>query len=759
MNYEETFTLNSGPAKAVKFHRIFPYYAIANKNGTVTINSKNNNQTVTELKISAAPVRCLTMHHSLPLLAVGSDDTFIRVYSLESFSQLFVLEGHTDYVRSLTFNSVLPWLLSASDDCTARIWNWQARRSMAVLAGHSNYVFAAIFHPTEMFVLTASLDTSIALWDISSLARTQGSSSGFFSEIVPMVSRAVGHSKAVNCLASSDSGLVASGGDDFEIRLWRVVNNALEVDNYLLGHLGNVTSLCFVDEQTLLSTGEDGFVYWWCIDEPRKKRVFVGKKERVWAIDTNTIDRKIVLGCDKGIKVLKPVSAETDFFFVKNSEGYFKSVFTINDNKLRIVYFGPKGQFFEIWKGFLKSDTKKTFQRTKVVAYSVGNKLRVLLRTNSSVKLSLLKISKSKTKLLTSEDLDCEEADFSAITELNSPLVLLKRTKNQLFLQLDNVCKEKLVDIPFCTETEMFVTKTHVLVRCVTTENTKKILSVNKATKEQFEFVDKSEKNTKVKLSQDGTVLFIVGKELVDVYRVSDALISKAGCECASDEIISAVVDDSLPILYFTTSAGLFYVLENGFIGKNITFAEQKLKVLKKDFPETFLFCDELGNLHSQRINCDEQLLFHFALRKDKIRVEELMKNSTRLFGKRVLHFLADNGCADIALKFAKNKSSLFFIHLKTKEFADALTIAEELDESVLWQELVCSLEAGDNDAVLERAILKTNNNVKLIALYLRQKNVEKLKVLLDKLKSNLDESLLCLIALANLGEKSVKLT
>lgn len=162
---------------------------------------------------------------------------------------LFTLTGHMDYIRTVSFHQEHPWILSCSDDQSIRIWNWQSRSCVAVITGHNHYVMCAKFHPTDDLIASASMDQTVRIWDFSGLkkkitaakqhtgpedlaARVGGSGGGggqadvFGQQDVVVKFVLEGHDRGVDWVSFHHTlPLVVSGGDDRQIKIWRMSGN------------------------------------------------------------------------------------------------------------------------------------------------------------------------------------------------------------------------------------------------------------------------------------------------------------------------------------------------------------------------------------------------------------------------------------------------------------------------------------------------------------------------------------------------------
>lgn len=149
-------------------------------------------------------VYACALHPTLDLLMTAGRDAVVRVWDMRSRREVHALQGHRDTINAVMAQGVDPQVVSASVDSTVRLWDLAAGKCMATLTNHKKGVRALAMHPVEFSFASASIDN----------VKTWAFPRGDFMRNLR------GHTGLVNALAMNQDGVLASGGDDGNIRLW-----------------------------------------------------------------------------------------------------------------------------------------------------------------------------------------------------------------------------------------------------------------------------------------------------------------------------------------------------------------------------------------------------------------------------------------------------------------------------------------------------------------------------------------------------------
>ena len=181
--------------------------------------------------------------------AVSFDDSGIaRVWRLDTGALIPGFIRHENSIDSAVFGPDSSTILTSSADLTARIWTGGLSEFRTSLVGHGERVSSATFSPDGTTALTASDDGTARLWRTST-EPTLGA-------LGP--ARHTGGATSID--TSADGRLVASGGADGKVLVWRSRGGLVRtIDNG-----ARVAVVAFTaDGARLLSAGEDGIARLW----------------------------------------------------------------------------------------------------------------------------------------------------------------------------------------------------------------------------------------------------------------------------------------------------------------------------------------------------------------------------------------------------------------------------------------------------------------------------------------------------------------
>ena len=270
-------------------------------------------------------VTCVAMSPTSPLLASGSTDSAVRIWSTKTGELLRILRGHTGAVNAVAFLPDGSLLISGGKDGSLRVWNPATGallktlettngETTALAISSDGSVIAAGHHASaasgaielrdgKTFALLKTLDyrglrpiESLAFSpDNATLASGGGTRYEGYAELrlwnakngEQIASETIASSGAVMALAFSPNGtLLASANDKIkhagdlresytgELQIWNGKTLAFQRAAPLATPETWANSVTFLDDQTVLSGGEDGLLRRWNAQTGEKSGLF-----------------------------------------------------------------------------------------------------------------------------------------------------------------------------------------------------------------------------------------------------------------------------------------------------------------------------------------------------------------------------------------------------------------------------------------------------------------------------------------------------
>jgi polyadenylation factor subunit 2 len=198
-------------------------------------------------------IRALSYAHNDDWLVSADHDGIIK-YWQTNFNNVKVIQGHNDAIRDIAFSPNDSKFVTASDDSTLKIFDFAGGVEESVLTGHGWDAKSVDWHPTKGLLVSGSKDHLVKLWDPRT-GRCLTTLHGHKNTITKTVFERV----KGQCLATSARDQSARV---FDLRMMRDIC-------ILKGHEKEVTTVAFHPiHSSLLSTGGDGTIYHYLLDEP-----------------------------------------------------------------------------------------------------------------------------------------------------------------------------------------------------------------------------------------------------------------------------------------------------------------------------------------------------------------------------------------------------------------------------------------------------------------------------------------------------------
>ena len=250
----QRFTDHDAPVNVVRFFNNDARALSGSDDGTLGLWDIKSQTLLTRLKGHSAKIVDIATSKNGKLAATASWDRTVRLWNLTRKTNGLVLNGHSGPVNTVLISQNADNVFSGGYDGTIRKWNARSGDTMGILHKHGWGINVMRFLPGEDNIIFGTLNG-----DAQILKTTTG-------EIIKIL---VPHESPVLALALSDKhGLLATGGGDGVIRIWKIADWSLleEFQN----PYGPVWSLAFNrDGSSIYYSGLDDYVISWMF-KPRK---------------------------------------------------------------------------------------------------------------------------------------------------------------------------------------------------------------------------------------------------------------------------------------------------------------------------------------------------------------------------------------------------------------------------------------------------------------------------------------------------------
>ncbi|MCT7957041.1 CHAT domain-containing protein [Laspinema palackyanum] len=205
-------------------------------------------------------------------------------------------------IWNIAFNPDGKYIASGHNvDSTIKVWDIEREKIIATLRGHVWAVQAVIFHPQDGSIISSSMDGTIKIWDPEQeqLSQTLVGPSGWLSPAQAWFSQDV---EVYSLAISSDGEILASGGSEDVIKIWRWRDRQLQ--QTLKGHSDTIQAVAIApDGKTLASGGRDHTIRIWDLSTGNTLQT-LGHSDTVNSLAFSPDGQTLISGSqDKTIKI------------------------------------------------------------------------------------------------------------------------------------------------------------------------------------------------------------------------------------------------------------------------------------------------------------------------------------------------------------------------------------------------------------------------------------------------------------------------
>ncbi|KAJ9057030.1 hypothetical protein DSO57_1026341 [Entomophthora muscae] len=727
MNLLEKFSSKSNRVKGVAFHPKRPWVLASLHNGAIQLWDYRMGTLIHTFEEHEGPVRGIAFHPTQDIFCSGGDDRKIKVWNVKTKRCLFTLTGHVDYIRTVTFHHELPWILSASDDHTLRVWNWQARTSIATLTGHNHYVMCGKFHPTKDLIASACLDMTIRVWDFSQLRQKSskpdhsrpheddlrrimsGTADAFGNPDIIVKYMIEGHTKGVNWVDFHPSlPLLVSGGDDRQVKIWRMNDQRYwEVDT-CRGHYNNVSSVMFHPKQeVILSNSEDRSIRVWDASKRTLLQTFRRDADRYWVMAAHPHLNLVAAGHDSGLVVFKLQRERPAMQITQDTLMY------VRDNHIRVHNFNS-GSDQPIQA--LRKQTGQYFLPPRSLTFNPVDKTVIVSSVSDGG--AHFELFRSGTR---SDDSGAglKGSGHCAVFLSRNRFVALDRENNQLDVRDLDAKSVKIIKLSSPVEE----------IHAAPGGN---IVLVDSKGATLYDVTQKKELGTialpgvrYIVWSPDNTQAALLCKYSITVV---DKQFEQQSFAQETVRVKSAAWDPC-GVLIYTTLNHIKFLLPQG--DKGIICTLDQPIYLTRIKGQKVHYLDREAKPQVAAIDPAEYRFKLALIKHDYDQVIHAIRNSN-LVGQSIISYLRKKGYSEIALHFIKDEQTRFELALESGNLEVALASAKEVNSEVCWGKLAKHALQQGNIQIVITCQQQLRNFDRLSFIYFLTGDTEKLAKMQD---------------------------
>ncbi|XP_033105638.1 U3 small nucleolar RNA-interacting protein 2-like isoform X2 [Anneissia japonica] len=205
------------------------------------------------------PLTCLVISSDNKFIYSASKDGAIIMWNFETSKKIKIIPGgrkgtedthigHTTQVLALAISTDNKFLASGCKSKVIHIWNPQSMERIHTFKGHRDSISGLAFRKGTHQLFSASHDRSVKVWNLDEMA---------------YVETLFGHQDSITAIDSlTRDRAVTAGSRDNTVRIWKIPEESQLV---FKGHSGSIDCIRLINEEHMISGGEDGSVAVWSI--------------------------------------------------------------------------------------------------------------------------------------------------------------------------------------------------------------------------------------------------------------------------------------------------------------------------------------------------------------------------------------------------------------------------------------------------------------------------------------------------------------
>ena len=492
------------------------------------------------------------------------------------------------------------------------------------------------------------------------------------------------HPDGANCVAWDPTGAkLASCGEDGTVKIYRVINDELNLIATISDHTGGVAACTFHPaNNNLISVSEDFSVRMFDSNTCRQLAYFDIPGSRFWCVAAHPRDALIAAGHDQGVVILKTNKERTPF----DAQG--NSVAWLQDNEVHVVDLITKNQ------------EKPSSIEHGITSLSWNTARSMVLCSYDNEDIPYYKIIDISNKVQ-----PVKQDGISAIWFSRSSFCALDHTREKLLYGEPGSTLSK-VSIPHAqrifpasAQRIYIVTKTSIILFDIA--RNKQVSEVNFL---ECKSITLNDDKTKMCARSANSVL-TANSELTNTSIFQESSKVKSCCFCGE------------AVLY-TTRTHLRYIVAGN---SGVVCSLPRVLYIVKAMGDTAWFVTRDGALFKREIELGEVRL-KLALinsKQDGGAAARKIVAEKPPIGFAIMEFSANAGRYDIAESLATDPKVKLNLALKACDFETAVKCADEINTKQAYQTLATACMNSGKITLAEQAYKKAGDTDSLAFLYL----------------------------------------
>lgn len=212
-------------------------------------------------RFQKSPFTCVCFTSDEKFLFTGCKNNFVLKWELASCKQLSKIDlckvnGDAKgrrFANCMAISSDGKFLAIGDGSNDIQIFCPNSLKNLGLLKGHRAIVNALVFRKGSHQLYSASADRSVRIWSMTDMA---------------FVEALFGHQTPVTGIdAHIRERAITSGGSDRTVRIWKIIEESQLV--YTGGHEGSIENVKLINEETFLSSGDDGQLCVWSVNKKK----------------------------------------------------------------------------------------------------------------------------------------------------------------------------------------------------------------------------------------------------------------------------------------------------------------------------------------------------------------------------------------------------------------------------------------------------------------------------------------------------------